>query len=96
MTTKLFVYCYVCCILGIDDLLLTIIIKLLLFSILSIELYTWLLFVYHNLCIEKFQICILCLLYGKIRQLDLSPSFANADEQVSMVNFAKKRSCNDE
>jgi hypothetical protein len=29
-------------------------------------------------------------LYGKIRQLDLSPSFANAVEQVSMVNFAKK------
>jgi hypothetical protein len=29
-------------------------------------------------------------LYGKIRQLDLSPSFANAVEQVAMVNFAKK------
>jgi hypothetical protein len=29
-------------------------------------------------------------LYGKIRQLDPSPSFANAVEQVAMVNFAKK------
>jgi hypothetical protein len=32
----------------------------------------------------------------KIRQLDLLPSFANAIEQVAMVNFAKKRSCNGE
>jgi hypothetical protein len=66
-------------VLGIDDLLLTIVLKLLLFSILSIELcFTWLLFVYHNLCIEIFKICLLCLLYEKIRQLDPSPSFANA------------------
>jgi hypothetical protein len=27
----------------------------------------------------------------KIKQLDLSPSFANVVEQVAMVNFAKKR-----
>jgi hypothetical protein len=46
--------------------------------------------VYHNLRIEIFQICILCLFYGKIKQLDLSPSFANVVEQVAMVNFAKK------
>jgi hypothetical protein len=32
----------------------------------------------------------------KIRQLDPLPSFANAIEQVAMVNFAKKRSCNGE
>jgi hypothetical protein len=30
-------------------------------------------------------------LNGKIRQLDPSPSFANAVEQVAMVNFAKKK-----
>jgi hypothetical protein len=29
-------------------------------------------------------------LYEKIRQLDPSPSFANAVEQVAMVNFANK------
>jgi hypothetical protein len=29
-------------------------------------------------------------LYGKIRQFDPSPSFANAVEQDAMVNFAKK------
>jgi hypothetical protein len=52
--------------------------------------------VYHNLCIEFFQICILCLSHGKIRQLDPSLSFANVVEQVVMVNFAKKRSCNGE
>jgi hypothetical protein len=54
-------------VLCIDDLLLKIVPKLLLFSILSIELcFTQLLFLYHNLCIEIFQICTLCLLYGKI------------------------------
>jgi hypothetical protein len=51
--------------------------------------------VYHNLCIEFFQIRVLCLLYGKIGQLDPSPSFTNAVEQVAMVNFLKK-SCNGE
>jgi hypothetical protein len=30
-------------------------------------------------------------LYGKVRQIDPSPSFANAVEQVAMVNFAKKQ-----
>jgi hypothetical protein len=30
-------------------------------------------------------------LYGKIRQLDPSPSFANAVEQAAMVNFALKK-----
>jgi hypothetical protein len=29
-------------------------------------------------------------LYGKIGQLDPSPSFTNAVEQVAMVNFLKK------
>jgi hypothetical protein len=29
-------------------------------------------------------------LHGKIRQLDPSPSFANAVEQVAMMNIAKK------
>jgi hypothetical protein len=52
--------------LDIDDLLLKIVLKLLLFSILSIKLYfTWLLFVYHNLRIEIFQICILWFLWKK-------------------------------
>jgi hypothetical protein len=46
--------------------------------------------VYHNLCIENFQICIFCLLYGRIRQLDPSPSFDDAVRQFVMVNFTKK------
>jgi hypothetical protein len=29
-------------------------------------------------------------LYGKIRQLDPSPSFTNAVEQVAMMNIAKQ------
>jgi hypothetical protein len=40
--------------------------------------------------INYVKICILCLSYGKIRQLDPSPYFAYAVEQVAMVNFAKK------
>jgi hypothetical protein len=52
--------------------------------------------VYHNFRIEISQICILWFLWKKIRQLDPLPSFTNAIEQVAIVNFAKKRSCNGE
>jgi hypothetical protein len=46
MTTKIFVYYEAFNMVGLDNLLLTIVHKLLLFSILPIEIYfTWLLFV---------------------------------------------------
>jgi hypothetical protein len=48
------------CVLGICDWHLTIALKLLFLLNLCIKLYfTRLLFVYHNLCVEKYHICIL-------------------------------------
>jgi hypothetical protein len=66
MTTKLFFYCFAYCVPRIDGLPLTIVLKLLFLSNLSIELHlTWLLFVNHNLFVEKIHICILYLLHKK-------------------------------
>jgi hypothetical protein len=60
-------------------LLLTIVHKLLFFSILSIE-------IYFTLLLSVLHICILCPLYGEITRLDPSPYFSNAVEQVALVN----------